>query len=233
MSSSVGKDLKQSVGDQLRGVRYLVRMLGSDAQRPHLAPPALPEALPQFDRLLGKTFRAVDSVMSAVETTVRPSAGAFRGFLPLEDYAAHQSGALQEDIYKGLKAIAAIARSNQLILKGRVADIQADMVRRCTMSARTEERCAELLVALVRCNPLVDVREDAGMPLVLKQYVALALLFGLANKGRLPEEEASSLVEDALLLASTRLETIEGHLKVEKPREPLAATFAVLLGHLA
>ena len=233
MPSSVGKDLKQSVGDQLRGVRYLVRMLGSDAQRPNLAPPALPEAMPQFDRLLGKTFRAVDSVMSAVETTVRPTTGAFRGFLPLEDYAAHQAGALQEDIYKGLKAIAAIGGANQLILKSRVADVQADMVGHRAASEPQEKRCAEFLVALVRRNPFVDVREDAAAPPFLKQYIALALLFGLANKGRVPEAEASSLVEDALLLASTRLETIVGQLKTEKSKEPLTATLAVLLGHLA
>ncbi|ASP83075.1 hypothetical protein [Sinorhizobium meliloti] len=232
MSSSVGKDLKQCVGDQLRGVRYLVRMLGSDAQR-NLAPPALPDVLPEFDRLLGKTFRAVDSVMSAVVTTVRPSTGAFRGFLPLEDYTAQQADALQEDIYKGLKVIAAIARSNQLILKSRVKDVQADMVGRRAMSEPREEQCSEFLVALVRRNPLVDVREDAGTPLILKQYIALALLLGLANSGRLPEGEALSLVEDALLLASTRLDTIAGHLKAEKSREPLAATLAVLLGHLA
>lgn len=232
MSSSVGKDLKRSVGDQLRGVRYLVRMLGSDAQRPNLAPPALPDVLPEFDRLLGKSFRAVDSVMSAVETTVRPSTGAFRGFLQLKDYTDQQADALQEDIYKGLKAVAAIARSNQLILKSRVAGIQADMAGRRAMSEPREE-CAEFLVVLVRRNPLVDVREDAGTPLVLKQYVALALLFGLATKGRLPEAEALSLAEDALLLASTRLDTIAGHLKMENSREPLAATLAVLLGHLA
>lgn len=229
MPSSVGKELKQSVGDQLRGVRYLVRMLGSETQRPSLAPSALPE----FDRLLGKTFRAVDNVMRAVETTVRPSTGAFRGFLPLEDYAAQRGDALQEDLYKGLKAVAAIARSNQLILKSRIADIQADMIGCHAVSESQEKRCAELLVALVRRNPLVDVAESAGTPLVLKQYIALALLFGLGKAGRLPEGEMSFLAEDALLLASTRLDTIAGNLKAGKPKEPLAATLAVLLGHLA
>jgi hypothetical protein len=234
MPSSVGRELKRSVGDRLRGVRYLVRVLGSDQQRSRLAPPALPDVLPpEFDRLLGKTFRAVDNVMTAVETTIRPPAGAFRGFIPLDAYAAAEHhGILQEDIYKALKATASIGKSHHLILKSRVADVQADMLsRRCALETR-EERCVEMLLALTRRSPLVDMREDAGGSQALKHYVAVALLFGLAGE-RLPESEALLLAEDALLLANTRLDILSANLKAGKSRELLVSTLAVLLGHLA
>lgn len=234
MHLSVARELKKSVGDQLRGVRYLVRMLGSDAQRPYLAPPALPDALPEIDRLLGKTFRAVDNVMSAVETTVRPSTASFRGFVPLEDYSRpHDDDVLQNDIYRGLKATVSIAQSNQLVLKARVAHVQADMAASRIVSDRREERCAEFLRALARRSPLVDIRGDTSSSIALKHYIALALLFGLADKDRPLEEDALSLLEDAFLLANTRLNVVTENLEPEKPGDTLVSTLGVLLDHLA
>ncbi|MGP4842318.1 hypothetical protein [Agrobacterium cavarae] len=234
MPLSVARELKKSVGDQLRGVRHLVRLLGSDVQRPHLAPPVLPSALPEVDRILGKTFRAVDNVMSAVETTVRPPATTFCGFSPLEDYALlRPHDALQEDIYRGLKATVAVARSNELILKSRLAAVEADVMTGIVLSHRREERSAVLLRSLVRRGPLVDVCGDMNSSRVLKQYIALALLLGLANRGRLSEEEASSLVEDAFLLANTRVEIIGKSLIAGKADSQLLSTLGILLDHLA
>lgn len=234
MPLSVARELKKSVGDQLRGVRHLVRLLGSDVQRPHLAPPVLPSALPEVDRILGKTFRVVDNVMSAVETTVRPPATSFRGFLPLEDYSLlPHHDAFQEDIYRGLKSTVAIARSNELILKSRLAAVEADVTTVINLSHRREERSAVFLRSLVRRVPLVDVCGDMNSPRVLKQYIALSLLFGLANKDRLSEAEASSLVEDAFLLANTRIEIIVKSLIGQNADGQLVSTLGILLDHLA
>ncbi|MGP4753917.1 hypothetical protein [Agrobacterium pusense] len=234
MPLSVVRDLKTNVGDQLRGVRHLVRLLGSDVQRPHLAPPVLPEALPDMDRLLGKTFRVVDNVISAVETTVRPPAVSFRGFLPLEDYRVSRHGdGLEDDLYRGLKATVAIARTDELILKSRVAGVQVDVATRFTCSNRREERSAMLLCSLVRRDPLVDVCGESSPAAVLKHYVTLALLFGLADKRRHSEEDALSLVENSYLLANTRIETIGRILKGENAERQLASTLGVLLNHLA
>lgn len=234
MHSSVARVLKQSVGDRLRGVRYIVRMLGSDAQRSYLAPPALPEALPEIDRLLGKTFRAVDNVMSAVETTVRPPTASFRGFLPMEGYlGGNNEDALQNDIYSGLKAVVSIAQSSHLVLKGRVGDVHADMAASRILSGRREERCAQFLRALARRSPLVDMRGDTSSSLVLKEYIALALHFGLADMNRPLEKEALSLLEDAFLLANTRLDVISENMTAEKSGDMLVSTLGVLLDHLA
>lgn len=234
MPLSVARELKKSVGDQLRGARHLVRLLGSDVQRPHLAPPVLPSALRDLDRILGKTFRAVDNVMSAVETTVRPPATSFRGFLPLEDYALlRHHDAFQEDIYRGLKSTVAVARSNELILKSRLAAVETDVTTDIGLSQRREERSAVFLRSLVRRAPMVDVCGDMNSSRTLEQYVALSLLFGLANKDRLLEQEASSLVEDAFLLANTRVEIIGKSLIGEEMDGQLVSTLGILLDHLA
>ncbi|MDX3929546.1 MAG: hypothetical protein QHC90_27570 [Shinella sp.] len=237
MPPSVGREIKQSFGDQLRGMRYLVRMLGSDAQRPGLAPPALPGALPELDRLLGKTFRAVDSVMSVVESAaaaVRSLPSDFKGFAPLENYkAAQDTDQLQEDLYLGLKAVASIERPNQLILKSRLFGLKDDLRTRIAPSGTAQEMSAEVLLVLVRRNPLVDLREGGGEADILKQYVAVALLFGLCASGRVPQSEASSLIEDSLLLAGTRIETISTEIHSGRPKEGLVTCLAALLDHLA
>ncbi|MFF2324278.1 hypothetical protein ACFVTJ_24845 [Agrobacterium sp. NPDC058088] len=172
--------------------------------------------------------------MSAVETTVRPPATTFRGFIPLEDYALlHRHDAFLEDIYSGLKAAVAVARSNELILKSRLAAVEADVMKDFVLSYRREERSAVFLRSLVRRVPLVDVCGDMNSARVLKQYVALSLLFGLANKDSLSEAEASSLVEDAFLLANTRIEIIGTILTGDYADVQLISTLGMLLDHLA
>lgn len=235
MPSSVGRELKRSVGDQLRGMRCLVRMLGSDAQRPGLAPPALPEVLPELDRLVGRTFRAVDTMLSTVETavaTVRPASGPFRGFAPFEAYfSAAGAERLQEDLYRGLKAVAAAERPNQLVLKARLAAVAADLAGE--RETAPQEAGAALLRALVRRKPLVDFAEEGGAAAILRQYVALALLFAVFLRGAPPEAEASALIEDALLIAGTRLDAISAALAPGESGDRLPSLLAGLADHLA
>ena len=237
MPPSVGKEIKQSFGDQLRGMRYLVRMLGSNERRPGFVPPALPDGLPELDRLLGKTFRAVDSVMSVVEiaaASVRPLPNDFNGFAPLEIYkAARNEDQLQEDLYHGLKAVAANEKPNQLILKSRLYGVKGELAKCIASSSAPQEVYVDILLFLVERKPLVDFREGGGDSDILKQYVALTLLFGLASSRRLQRVEAKSLIEDSLLLAGTRIDTISKEINGGKNKKSLSKSLAALLDHLA
>jgi hypothetical protein len=229
---SIGQELRQNVGDGLRGLRYLVRVLGSDAERPKFAPPALPEALPELDTLMGGAFRTVGKVMCAVETAASPlrqtSAG-FRGFASLETYFAPDGAdAFSDDLYRGLKAVSAGKNANQLILKARLGDIRRDLRTRYPAASAPEKVCAGLLLSLVKFNPIVG-GEEAD---VLKQYTALTLLFGISTAGRIPRHEVNLIVHDALLLASTRMEQVSGALAAGS-HDDLAMILARLMNHLA
>lgn len=217
MLSSMGRDLKQNVGDQLRGVRHIVRMLGSDAQRSHIAPPALPEAMPELDRLLGRTFRTLDSVLSTVETLVAPVRGSTNplpGFGPLAAYLGAGDGEdrLCDDLYNNLKAVAASRQSGLLVLKTRLGAVAEDFIRQ---QPGVEMADAALLRLFVQHKPLVNFTETTGENALLNPYIAVTLLFGLALRGDLPRSESAELVEDALLLSGTRCDAIASALKDE------------------
>lgn len=236
MPPSAG-EIKQSFGDQLRGMRYLVRMLGSDEQRPGLAPPALPEALPEIDRLLGKTFRAVDSVLSVVETaaaSVRSSPSDFKRFAPFETYTTARDGdKLQEDLYLGLKAVATKQKPNQLILKSRLFGAKDALAKSIDSSSTPHEVSVGILLFLVQRDPLMDLHVDVRDTGKLKQYVAVALLFGLSASRDFQPGEAASLIEDSLLLAGSRIGPLSKEIKTGSNKANLATSLAALLDLLA
>lgn len=235
MLSSMGRDLKQNVGDQLRGMRHIVRMLGSDTQRPNIAPPALPEAMPELDRLLGRTFRTLDTVLSTVETLVAPvrgSAAPLLGFAPPAAYLEAGDGEekLCDDLYHNLKAVAASRQSSLLVLKTRLGAVANDFIRQ-----RPGAEIADgiLLRLLVHHKPLVNFTETTGEKTVLNTYIAVTLLFSLALRGGLPRSETATLIEDALLLSGTRSDAIASALKGSKGDAELSSLLKGLTDRLA
>ncbi|CUX58500.1 conserved hypothetical protein [Agrobacterium fabrum str. J-07] len=234
MAVSMRRELKQNVGDGLRGLRYLVHILGSDAERPKLAPPVLPGALPEIDTLMGVAFRAVGNVMCVVETAATPlrqTPVGFRGFASLQNYFAPDGAELFcEDLYRGLKAVSAEGHPGQLILKSRLPDIYRKFHIQYSATSAPERLCAGLLLSLVKFAPLVDVGGREAD--ILRQYSALTLLFGISAAAQISREESKLIVHDAFLLASTKLDLISQAVSARSD-DDLAVIFARLMRQLA
>ncbi|WP_139020929.1 MULTISPECIES: hypothetical protein [Agrobacterium] len=234
MPVSIRRELKQNVGDGLRGLRYLVHILGSDAERPKIAPPVLPDALPEIDNLMGVAFRAVGNVMCLVETAgtpLRQTPAGFHGFASLQSYFAPEGLQLFcDDLYEGLKAIAAEQNPSQLILKSRLPDIYRTLHIQYSAASSPEKLCAGLLLSLVKFSPLVDVGgREADL---LRQYITLTLLFGISVTGQISREEVKLVVRDALLLAGTRMELVSEAVLAGSDND-LAVIFSKLIKQLA
>jgi hypothetical protein len=234
MPHSLRQEFTHIVGDRLRGLRYVVKALGSDAERPKFAPPALPEALPEIDNFMGLAFRAVGGVMGAAETVVMPlrkTRSLFNGFSGLEQYFAEE-GELSfcDDVYLCLKTVSLQKGGNQLLLKGPLQEVYREMKARITSEMSMETLCAVFFFALLSADPMAGRQQDEIR--TIRQYLTVTLLFGLSLTGRIPREEVSLVVHDAFLLAKTRSPAIMDIVKRGSEKD-LAVSLAKLLRQLA
>ena len=242
MLSTIRRELKDNLGDQLRGFRHLIRALGdtsdSAVSRQHLPPVPL-----ELDRIFGRTFQTVDGVMTTLETIVsplRPSQSGeptfadFDFYFPQANPTGKVEARLADELYAVLKLVAETVRPNQLILKTRVAAAAKHVLSTPRLNVTVDDVpqcCADLFLALVKHDPMVANTENADADSV-KHYAALALLFGLAVSKRLGEGQMRSCVHDAILMCSLRADVFNAAASTGQKTEALVHIFASLLRHL-
>lgn len=234
-----GRELKRNVEDQLRGVRHLVRLLGSDDERNRLARQTLPEVPSEVEKIVGRTFRAVDGIMTAVETAAQP----FRtprsskpDFQPFAVYfgASADAGAATfvDDLYRVLKLAALDMHDNSLILKTRLSGVHADVLAASrAAAAQPVDLCQSLFLSLARHHPFAGPHEppkDAA----IHMYAAVALIFGLTSLGAARQDDASALLTDALLISGARLEAFVRAAREGTDAGELRKVMETLLSHL-
>lgn len=238
-----GRELKRNVEDQLRGVRHLVRLLGSDDERNRLARQTLPEVPPEVERIVGRTFRAVGDIMTAVETAAQP----FRSpcstkpdFQPFASYfggpGEDGAGAFVDDLYRVLKLAALDTHDNSLILKTRLGGVHADMLAKTRAAggmaaAQPADLCLALFLSLARHHPFAGPREPAEN-IAIHIYAATTLVFGLTSLGASDQDDVSALLTDALLISGARLETFVKAARDGGDMGELAKVLETLLSHL-
>ncbi|MFB2553683.1 hypothetical protein [Ensifer soli] len=240
MRSTVGREIRDTAKDQLRGMRHLVRLLGSDEERKRLARHGLPEVPEEVDRLVGRTFRAVDGVMSLVEAAAAPfrsQAAPPPGFGTIEAYAdpgEDAAAAFSGDLYRVLKLAAGTRDPNPLILSARLAGIHRELATRAGTLADPGDGAglaAALFLALSRRHPLAGPNPPEG-DAEIRIHAATALIFGLTASGRLPRAEVPEIVTDALLAAGARIEIFRDAATTDTETDALDAVLRSLLAHL-
>ena len=237
-----GRELKRNVEDQLRGVRHLVRLLGSDDERNRLARQTLPELPPEVERIVGRTFRAVGGIMTAVETAAAP----FRSprstrpdFQPFAVYFGNPddegAGAFVDDLYWVLKLAALDTHDNSLILKTRLSGVHAEMLAKSRpqggTAAQPVDLCLALFLALARHHPFAGPREPEENT-AIHLYAATTLVFGLTSLGASEQDDASALLTDALLISGARLDTFAKATREGSDTSELRKVLETLLSHL-
>ncbi len=236
MFSSARKELKDNLSDRIRGLRCIVRALGSNEVRSRLAPTDFIGVLPAVDRVVGKTFRTIDGIMSVVESAAGPMypiSPTFNGFQQVEKYGRTQGiQRLQEDLYAGLKALASVKSPNSIISKRKLSSV-ADALSMFVDKMSSGPFAAQLLFSLNRENPLVDLTGEQQETDAKIVYIALALLFGASAFSRIEQQETVSLLYDALLLAEAKMDAITPLLNDGVAPGLLAEVVEMQIRHLA
>lgn len=245
MGSIIRREIKDNLGDQLRGVRHLVRALGSDTAKSPAAKPPLPAMPPELNSLFGKTFRTMDRVMTTLESMVMPLFSpdqAGREFKSFDFYFGAAKGiehsvveVMTADLYEALKRVSTQIEPNPLILKGRTMLASKDLIA----NARSERwnvyqiqwGCAALFHALTRHQPLicdVDEREKAAW----KLYGAVSLLFGLAVSDRLVGKSIGLYIHEAIMICGSHRDIFLAASKEGANPDVLASACSSLLRQL-
>lgn len=245
MLSTIKRELKDNLGDQLRGFHHLIRTLGSGRPEISIAKQPLPPVPPELDRFLGKTFQTMDGVMTTLQSIATPfrhgrATGA--GFRDFDGYFGAGNGmqlrndeALSSDMYAALKRIVEAAGVDRFILKARMGIVCRSLIS----TSRTEqwrmddlsECCATLFLALMRDRPIVDTADESDEE-TWKLYAALSLVFGLAVSGRLEATELQSFAQDAFLFCNLRRDAFLEAARAGSKTDALLKTYGSLLRHL-
>lgn len=243
MLSTIRRELKDNLGDQLRGFRHVIRTLGSETPESGLVKQHLPPMPPELDRLFGKTFHALDDMfitLDVILSPLRPSQSDNPHFSGVDFYfnRAKASGSVQavltDELYTVLKQVAHHVRPNQLILKARMAGVSKALLSLPRpgdpVATNIEQCCADLFLSLVQHDPMVAAASTKHES--WKQYAAVSLLFGLALSKRLGEERLQPYLHDAILMCGLRAEVFTDAAHVGKTTEALLGVYASLLRHL-
>lgn len=220
MGASVGDDIRRNVKAHLRGMRDIVRLLGSDDDRHRLAAGALPPVPEEFDRAVGRAFRLVDGVMTAVEAVAEP----------LRSRAAErvrpQDGPAGE-IERALTLVAGV-QGDQPALHSAAIHAAAAAAPRRDATTGDVARAAGIFLALARAHPLASMPERQA----LRLYAAAALLLIAPPQATADPAEARDLAENALLLAGARLDVFEAAATQGSATPALVETLGRLSHHL-
>lgn len=235
-----GRELKRNVEDQLRGVRHLVRLLGSDDERNRIARQTLPEVPSEVEKIVGRTFRAVDGIMTAVETVAQPFRTPRSSTPDFQSFAVYfgnptdaGTAAFVDDLYRVLKLAALDTHDNSLILKTRLSGVHADVLATARAgTALPVDICLALFLSLARHHPFAGPHEPAE-DTAIHMYAAVALIFGLTSLGTSRQEDASALLTDALLISGARLETFVKAVREAGDFGDVRKVLETLLSHLA
>jgi hypothetical protein len=239
-----GRELKRNVEDQLRGVRHLVRLLGSDDERNRLARQTLPEVPPEVEKIVGRTFRAVGGLMTAVETVAQPfrtSRSPRPDFRSFANYFGHLApagadAAFIDDLYRVLKLAALDTQDNSLILKTRLSGVHADMLAASRAAGGVAvppavDTCVALFRSLARHHPFAGPREQV-QETAIHLYAAVTLVFGLTSLAGSDHTDASALLTDALLISGARLGVFVRAADDSAETDELRKVLETLLSHL-
>ncbi|MGV3551644.1 hypothetical protein [Rhizobium sp.] len=242
-----GRDLKRNVEDQLRGVRHLVRLLGSDDDRNRLARKTLPEPPAELERFVGRTFRVVDGIMTAVESAAQPfrtPRPARPGFRPASVYfgsaapadAEECRAALVDDLYRVLKLAAQDRLDNSLLLKTRLTGVHDDLLTKARAAGELAavqpvDLCLALFLSLARHHPFAGAPEP-DQDTAIHLYAAVTLVFGLTSLGASETDDAATLLTDAMLISGARLETFVKAAREGGDTSELKKVLETLLSHL-
>lgn len=243
MLGNIRRELKDNLGDQLRGIRQLVRSLSSDAPDTTHGNSPLPPLPPELQRLVGSTFHTVDGVMTTLQTIAMPfrqrqdiGFGHFNRYFGTGEAAHNRDEALADSLYGTLKAVASAVTMNELILKARIADVSKRMIAAQGSQKWTSddlsECCATLYTLLTKTRPMVTVGGGENKQ-AWKLYAAVSLVFGLTLSEKLANSEILSFAQqDALVICDLRAKVFMDAATSNAASDALVNTFASLLRHL-
>lgn len=221
MGAIRGDDLRRNVKGHLRNVHDIVRFLGSDAERRRLAERAFPPMPREFDRAVGRTFRLVDGVMTAIEAIAEP-------LRPRTGDALDAEGRLAGRLERLLDLLATVEGERPAQSRG----LPMRNVARAALAAEGQPGSAAAVFLALAGTP-GSARAALPERRALRTFAAAALMLHAGIAANDPAAGAADVAENALLLAGARLEVFEAAARGGTVTPELLDVLERLARHLA